>query len=144
MIQALYDLTECTIEPTADTLLDAMHLAVQRLGCTVHAVVPVTFVPHGTTAVIVLGESHLIVSTWPEYRTAHVDLFTCRADCDPDDALLPIFQAFGTRRIQQHRVDRHIPSASSSWTARGSVIAARLAGHCRAYVAQLVDLPQRR
>jgi len=52
MIQSRYDLTGCTIEPTAQALLDAMHQTANRLGCSVHAVVPVTFVPHGTTSVL--------------------------------------------------------------------------------------------
>ncbi|MBF5001836.1 S-adenosylmethionine decarboxylase [Nocardia sp. BSTN01] len=114
MFQALYDLTGCTTEPTAQALLDAMHQTVNLLGCTVHAIVPVTFVPHGTTAVIVLGESHLIVSTWPEHHTAHVDLFTCRADCDPDDAITPILAAFGTPNVHAQRVSRHAAATALS------------------------------
>ncbi|WP_063711396.1 S-adenosylmethionine decarboxylase family protein [Nocardia asiatica] len=106
MIHRLYDLSDCTIEPSADALMSAMHATVDRLGCTVHAVVPVTFVPHGTTAVIVLGESHLVVSTWPEYRAAHIDLFTCRADCDPTTAVASILAIFGNPTVRQHRVER--------------------------------------
>ncbi|MGW5383970.1 S-adenosylmethionine decarboxylase family protein [Nocardia sp. NPDC003963] len=109
MIQVLYDLTGCTTEPAADTLLEAMHNTVHRLGCTVHAVVPVQFVPHGTTAVIVLGESHLIVSTWPEHHAAHIDLFTCRADSSPDHAIAPILDTFGAPHVHPQRVIRHLP-----------------------------------
>jgi S-adenosylmethionine decarboxylase len=35
------------------------------------------FVPHGATVVLVLAQSHLVVSTWPEHRLALVDLATC-------------------------------------------------------------------
>lgn len=111
MLQALYDLTDCTSEPAADALLAAMHSTVEQLGCTVHASLPVTFVPHGTTAAFVLGESHLIVSTWPELHAAHIDLFTCRAAVEPDQAVIPILAAFGTPTVRPHRLERALPGS---------------------------------
>jgi S-adenosylmethionine decarboxylase len=35
------------------------------------------FTPHGATVALVLAQSHLVVSTWPEHRFAMVDLTIC-------------------------------------------------------------------
>jgi S-adenosylmethionine decarboxylase len=35
------------------------------------------FSPHGVSGVILISESHFSIHTWPEYRYAAVDFFTC-------------------------------------------------------------------
>jgi len=35
------------------------------------------FSPYGVSGVVVIAESHLSIHTWPEYRYAAVDVFTC-------------------------------------------------------------------
>ena len=35
------------------------------------------FQPFGISGIVVIAESHLTVHTWPEYRYAAVDIFTC-------------------------------------------------------------------
>ncbi len=42
------------------------------VGETVHA-----FVPHGLSVALLLAQSHLVLSTWPEHRVAIVDLVVC-------------------------------------------------------------------
>ena len=54
------------------------------------------FFPHGITAVIILEESHAIVETWPEYRAATVNIFTCGPKAVPEkivEILAELFQA---------------------------------------------------
>lgn len=110
MICVVYDLTDCaTPNPKPHQLLGAMRAAVRRLGATVLGELSVLFQPHGITCVLVLAESHLIVSTWPEHRLAHIDLFTCRADTDPEDALEPVINAFGDPEVRGQRVTRVMP-----------------------------------
>jgi spermidine synthase len=41
------------------------------------------FSPYGISGVVVIQESHLAIHTWPEYRFASVDLFTCGDSVDP-------------------------------------------------------------
>lgn len=41
------------------------------------------FSPWGVSGVVVIQESHLAIHTWPEYRYAAVDLFTCGDSVDP-------------------------------------------------------------
>jgi S-adenosylmethionine decarboxylase proenzyme len=35
------------------------------------------FNPYGLSGVVVIKESHFAIHTWPEYRYAAVDLFSC-------------------------------------------------------------------
>ena len=41
------------------------------------------FSPFGVSGVVVIQESHLAIHTWPEYRYAAVDVFTCGDPVDP-------------------------------------------------------------
>ena len=66
--------------------------AATESGATIISSVFHHFSPVGVAGVVVIQESHLAIHTWPEYRYAAVDLFTCgdRADpaaaaCDPSD-----------------------------------------------------------
>lgn len=40
----------------------------------------------GVTGVVVIGESHLSIHTWPEKGYAAVDVFTCGKSCNPHKA----------------------------------------------------------
>jgi S-adenosylmethionine decarboxylase len=112
VIHAVYDVTGCTIpNPDPADLVEAMRATVHCLGCTILGELPVLFQPHGATCVLVLAESHLTVSTWPEHQLAHVDLFTCRADTDPDHALEPIIDTFGDPKVHGQRIKRVMPSS---------------------------------
>ncbi|MGH3938469.1 MAG: adenosylmethionine decarboxylase [Pseudonocardiaceae bacterium] len=114
MIHAVYDITDCTSpNPDPADLMQAMRDAVHRLGCTVLGELPVLFQPHGATFVLVLAESHLAVSTWPEHLLAHVDLFTCRADTDPENAIAPIVATLGFGKVHGQRVHRRGPRSDS-------------------------------
>lgn len=35
------------------------------------------FKPFGVTYIVLLAESHISIHTWPEFKLAHVDIFTC-------------------------------------------------------------------
>ena len=60
-----------------------MNEAARLSGATVVRSVFHMFSPHGVSGVVVVEESHLAVHTWPEYRYAAVDYFSCgEVDCD--------------------------------------------------------------
>lgn len=41
------------------------------------------FSPYGVSGVVVIAESHVAIHTWPEYKYAAVDIFTCGDTIDP-------------------------------------------------------------
>src|SRR6266700_2928983 len=69
------------------------------------------FQPHGATCVLILAESHITVSTWPEHRLAHIDVFTCRADTDPRQAIEPILSVLGGQVTRSQAVPQLSPNA---------------------------------
>ena len=42
------------------------------------------FNPFGISGVVVIAESHLSIHTWPEYRYAAVDIFSCGDVLQPE------------------------------------------------------------
>ena len=73
----------------ADVLNDVVQIekamveAAQIAGATVINSTFHHFSPYGVSGVVVIQESHLAIHTWPEYRYAAVDLFTCGDSVDP-------------------------------------------------------------
>ncbi|MBX6752320.1 MAG: S-adenosylmethionine decarboxylase [Micromonosporaceae bacterium] len=51
--------------------------AVERGGLLVVSDVVHTFVPHGLTVALVLAQSHVVLSTWPELQVATADIAAC-------------------------------------------------------------------
>lgn len=45
------------------------------------------FNPFGVSGVVVIAESHLSIHTWPEYRYAALDIFTCGEAIKPQQAV---------------------------------------------------------
>lgn len=85
--QLLVDARDCAGPlDDAEHLMALLHAAAAAVGATVVGSTEVRFVPHGVTAVLVLAESHIVVSTWPEHRLALVDLLLCNEGMDPRDA----------------------------------------------------------
>ena len=66
-----------------DLVENSMKDAALAAGSTIVDSVFRRFSPHGVSGVVVIAESHLAIHTWPEYRYAAVDLFTCGEKVDP-------------------------------------------------------------
>lgn len=58
-------------------LLKAMLDGVENSGATARSRSVEKFLPHGVTLVLVLSESHFVVSTWPEFGFASIDIAVC-------------------------------------------------------------------
>jgi S-adenosylmethionine decarboxylase proenzyme len=68
-----------------DRLERLLRYAAEKAGATVVGVIFHTFSPQGVSGVVVVEESHFSIHTWPEYRYAAVDCYTC-GDCEPHAA----------------------------------------------------------
>jgi S-adenosylmethionine decarboxylase len=64
------------------------------------------FSPVGVTGVAIVSESHLVIHTWPEHGYAAVDLFTCGAPRDPDEAVRVLRRLFRPERIGVMEINR--------------------------------------
>ncbi|MGC5664497.1 S-adenosylmethionine decarboxylase family protein [Micromonospora sp. WMMD723] len=107
MIHAVYDVTNCAradVDP--GQIMTAMRETCRLLGNTARSELIEPFQPHGATCVLILAESHITVSTWPELGLAHIDVFTCRAESDPDMAIAPILALLGGDVALNGRVPR--------------------------------------
>lgn len=126
MFNTVYDVSGCsTPDPDPQDLVAAMRETASLLGCDVRGILPAAFQPHGATSTLVLAESHLTVSTWPQANMAYIDLFTCRADIPPDDAIQPILNLLGSNTFNRQTIRRTPPPSSASTIV---VPAAALAG----------------
>jgi S-adenosylmethionine decarboxylase len=84
MTHILAELYECPeIIDDAKALAEAAKRAAQSVGATIVGEYEVRYVPHGLTIAIFLGESHIVLTTWPEFRLLLVDILLCNPDMDP-------------------------------------------------------------
>ncbi|WP_339009225.1 adenosylmethionine decarboxylase [Fusobacterium varium] len=81
----LVEYYDCDVEILKNTLLIEKYMieAAEAARATIVKSVFHTFNPWGVSGVIVIEESHLTIHTWPEYKYAAVDLFTCGDILDP-------------------------------------------------------------
>ena len=72
------------------------------------------FSPWGVSGVVVIQESHLAIHTWPEYRYAAVDLFTCGDSVDPWVSFEHLKKAFQANysAIEMNRGSLHVVQRS--------------------------------
>lgn len=69
-----------------DVVRDILVGAARACGATIVDVAFHEFNPFGVSGVVVIAESHLSIHTWPEYRYAAVDIFTCGDVIKPEEA----------------------------------------------------------
>src|SRR5437667_3909222 len=84
----LLEMFDC--DPDAINSLEAVKGALieaaKRAQATIVDVVFHEFNPFGISGVVVIAESHLAIHTWPEYRYAAVDIFSCGEVLQPEVA----------------------------------------------------------
>jgi S-adenosylmethionine decarboxylase len=64
------------------------------------------FSPVGVTGMAIVSESHLVIHTWPEYGYAAVDVFTCGAPRDPQNAITVLKRHYMPERIGVMEINR--------------------------------------
>lgn len=89
-----------------DFIQTEMTLAAQRMGAEIVKVEIHKFNPIGISGVVVISQSHLTIHTWPEYKYAAVDIFTCGMDMRAELAISSLRDALGASEIQIRRFER--------------------------------------
>jgi S-adenosylmethionine decarboxylase len=104
----LLELFDC--DPDAINNLEAvkgaMVEAARRAQATIVDVVFHEFNPFGISGVVVIAESHLSIHTWPEYRYAAVDIFSCGDVLQPDVAASYLVEQFAAERTSAVEMQR--------------------------------------
>ncbi len=85
----------------SDALLNAMLEGAQLSGAEVRDQLASPFVPHGATLVLVLAESHFVVSTWPELDFASLDAALCNDKMDIKKLVQPLMTLLDPGRVEE-------------------------------------------
>lgn len=110
----LLELYDCDAEVLKDLekVREEMVEAARRAQATIVTVTFHEFNPFGISGVVVISTSHLSIHTWPEYRYAAVDIFSCGEVVQPQAAIDHLTQVFGAERISVVEFQRGILVAS--------------------------------
>ncbi|MDX1672037.1 MAG: adenosylmethionine decarboxylase [Balneolaceae bacterium] len=106
--QILVEYYDCTKDQLNDVeyIESALIEATKASGATLISHNFHKFSPHGVSGVIVIAESHVSIHTWPEYRYAAVDIFTCGDTIDPWIIQEQLKEAFGSTNISSMEMKR--------------------------------------
>lgn len=106
----LLELFDCNPEAinNLDVVKTAMVEAAKRAQATIVDVVFHEFNPFGISGVVVIAESHLAIHTWPEYRYAAVDVFSCGDSLQPEVAAKYLVEQLGAVRASIVEIKRGI------------------------------------
>ena len=109
----LLELYDCSSEVlnSLETVKTALVEAARRAEATIVDVVFHEFNPFGISGVVVIAESHLSIHTWPEYRYAAVDIFSCGTTLKPTEAAAYLVEQFGASRASCVEIKRGVFSA---------------------------------
>src|SRR5262245_9643176 len=106
----LLELFDC--DPDASNSLylvkSSMVEAARRAQDTIVDVVFHEFTPFGLSGVVVIAESHLAIHTWPEYRYAAVDVFSCGDTLQPQVAVEHLVEQLGAARTSVVELQRGV------------------------------------
>src|SRR5438046_10412365 len=94
------ELCDCDLDAinNVESVKGALIEAAKRAQATIVDVVFHEFNPFGVSGVVVIAESHLSIHTWPEYRYAAVDIFSCGDVLQPDVAASYLVAQFASDR----------------------------------------------
>lgn len=108
--QILVEFYECAEEVLKDRgmIEYAMNEAVKLSKATIVASTFHKFSPFGVSGVVLIAESHVSIHTWPEYRYAAVDIFTCGETIDPWAINVYLKQALGAENTSVMELKRGV------------------------------------
>ena len=106
----LLELFDCDLSAinNLEAVKAALVEAAKRAQATIVDVVFHEFNPFGISGVVVIAESHLSIHTWPEYRYAAVDVFSCGEVLQPEIAVNYLVEQFGAERASVVEMQRGV------------------------------------
>ncbi len=106
----LLELFDCDAQVlnSLETVKGALVEAAKRAQATIVDVVFHEFNPFGISGVVVIAESHLSIHTWPEYRYAAVDIFSCGEVLKPEVAANYLVEQFQAERASIVELQRGV------------------------------------
>lgn len=107
MLLELFD-CDAQVINNLETVKGTLVEAAKRAQATIVDVVFHEFNPFGISGVVVIAESHLSIHTWPEYRYAAVDIFSCGDVLKPDVAANYLVEQFGAERASIVELQRGV------------------------------------
>jgi len=66
------------------------------------------FSPQGITGVVLLAESHIFISTWPEINYVAIDIFSCGEKAMPEKALQYLKKEFKPKKVVIRKIKRGV------------------------------------
>jgi S-adenosylmethionine decarboxylase len=102
------DLAGCKALPVlaADEVTELFVSALDRSGATVVNVMCHAVPAAGLVCVLVLGESHAVLHTWPDTGTINIDIFSRTPRLKSLEAITELSQTFGAQRMSIHEIPR--------------------------------------
>src|SRR5215471_4063915 len=106
----LLEMFDCDLDAinSLEAVKGALIEAAKRAQATIVDVVFHEFNPFGISGVVVIAESHLAIHTWPEYRYAAVDVFSCGDVLQPQTAADYLVEQLGASRASVVELQRGI------------------------------------
>lgn len=106
----LIELFDCDSDAISnlEAVKGALIEAAKRAQATIVDVVFHEFNPFGISGVVVIAESHLSIHTWPEYRYAAVDVFSCGEALQPELAVNYLVEQFAAERASVVEMQRGV------------------------------------
>lgn len=113
MTQVMADAYGCNaLIEDAEALLSAGQEAVSAVGAKVIGDTTIRYVPHGLTIGLFLAESHLVLSTWPEFKLLCIDTLLCNPEMSGDEVVDHLVSRLcPDGEVVRHRIQRKIDSA---------------------------------
>lgn len=106
--QVLIDLYDCDYDKMEDLdyIKNVMHKLSEILGTTIKKEAFHQFSPYGISGVLIIAESHLTIHTWPEYKYAGIDLFTCSKKLNIEEAVKFLCESLNTTKYEIKEINR--------------------------------------
>lgn len=92
-------------------LIDVARQAAESVGATTLGETGVSYGDHGTTVIVFLAESHIVLTTWPEHDLVLGDILLCNPQMDEDLVVARLTEGLAPDGgVHVQKVMRHIGS----------------------------------